>query len=197
VTAAHTTGAGFWSEGLGTLRARSQDSHENLIIHGTQDPCVSDIAFTQGRNNGGENVLCQYGSVAGTLSARHDSSPCADRGQNIIAIPINTQSFISGAIGGKMGRGTGFGIREDGEPAYTIQANHSHGVATRSRVRRLTPLECERLQGFPDGHTDIQEHTPDGPRYKALGNSMAVPCMSWLGQRLDLIDRGVSEATGK
>jgi len=52
------------------------------------------------------------------------------------------------------------------------------------QVRRLTPTECERLQGFPDGYTDIQDNTPDGPRYKALGNSMAVPVMRWIGQRV-------------
>jgi len=56
-----------------------------------------------------------------------------------------------------------------------------------SAVRRLTPVECERLQGFPDGYTDIRpkgKSTPDGPRYKALGNSMAVPVMTWIGQRI-------------
>jgi len=54
-------------------------------------------------------------------------------------------------------------------------------------VRRLTPVECERLQGFPDTYTDIQpngKQTPDGPRYKALGNSMAVPVMKWIGERI-------------
>jgi site-specific DNA-cytosine methylase len=57
-------------------------------------------------------------------------------------------------------------------------------------VRRLTPKECERLQGFPDNHTLIPwrgkpaEQCPDGPRYKALGNSMAVPCMAWIGSRI-------------
>ena len=59
-------------------------------------------------------------------------------------------------------------------------------------VRRLLPVECERLQGFPDGHTQIPrgkktaDQCPDGPRYKALGNSMAVPVMRWIGQRIDL-----------
>jgi site-specific DNA-cytosine methylase len=56
-------------------------------------------------------------------------------------------------------------------------------------VRRLTPVECERLQGFPDGYTDIKpkgKDTPDGPRYKALGNSMAVPVMRWIGERIAL-----------
>ena len=57
------------------------------------------------------------------------------------------------------------------------------------------PLECERLQGFPDGHTLIAwkgkpaEECPDGPRYKAIGNSMAVPVMRWLGERIEAVDR--------
>jgi DNA (cytosine-5)-methyltransferase 1 len=58
-------------------------------------------------------------------------------------------------------------------------------------VRRLTPVECERLQGFADGYTDIQpkgKATPDGPRYKALGNSMAVPVMGWIGKRIQEVD---------
>jgi DNA (cytosine-5)-methyltransferase 1 len=57
-------------------------------------------------------------------------------------------------------------------------------------VRRLTPIECERLQGFPDGYTNIPWRkaidSPDGPRYKALGNSMAVPVMKWIGERIKL-----------
>jgi DNA (cytosine-5)-methyltransferase 1 len=58
-------------------------------------------------------------------------------------------------------------------------------------VRRLTPIECERLQGFGDNYTDIQpkgKPTPDGPRYKALGNSMAVPVMAWIGQRIQEVE---------
>ena len=71
--------------------------------------------------------------------------------------------------------------------------NHTGGVinpADRMAVRRLTPVECERLQGFPDNHTLISwrgkpaDQCPDGPRYKALGNSMAVPCMEWIGNKI-------------
>ena len=55
-------------------------------------------------------------------------------------------------------------------------------------VRRLTPIECERLQGFPDNYTNIpwkgRSSSPDGRRYKALGNSMAVPVMRWIGKRM-------------
>jgi DNA (cytosine-5)-methyltransferase 1 len=63
-------------------------------------------------------------------------------------------------------------------------------LAARMVVRRLTPRECERLQGFPDDYTSIPWKNkpavdcPDGPRYKALGNSMAVPCMRWIGRRI-------------
>lgn len=61
-------------------------------------------------------------------------------------------------------------------------------------VRRLTPVECERLQGFPDHHTQIPwcgkpaDQCPGGPRYKALGNSMAVNCMRWIGTRIQMIE---------
>ena len=67
--------------------------------------------------------------------------------------------------------------------------------ADRMAVRRLTPRECERLQGFPDDHTLIPwrgkpaDQCPDGPRYKALGNSMAVPCMAWIGKRIDAVEK--------
>ena len=52
------------------------------------------------------------------------------------------------------------------------------------QVRRLVVEECEFLQGFPRGYTNIKPNCPDGPRYKALGNSMAVPVMAWIGARI-------------
>jgi len=70
--------------------------------------------------------------------------------------------------------------------------NHTGGTITNSRVRRLTPVECERLQGFPDNFSNIpyrnKDESPDGPRYKALGNSMAVPVMKWIGQRIQEVE---------
>jgi DNA (cytosine-5)-methyltransferase 1 len=58
-------------------------------------------------------------------------------------------------------------------------------MANNMAVRRLTPIECERLQGFPYNYTNIKENCPDGARYKALGNSMAVPVMRWIGERIN------------
>ena len=69
-----------------------------------------------------------------------------------------------------------------------------HGVSYNTKVRRLTPIECERLQGFPDKYTEIpwrgktSDQCPDGPRYKALGNSMTVPVMRWIGERIAMVD---------
>jgi DNA (cytosine-5)-methyltransferase 1 len=74
------------------------------------------------------------------------------------------------------------------------QGGRSDGVMMPNMaVRRLTPIECERLQGFPDNYTDIKpkgKPTPDGSRYKALGNSMAVPVMKWIGERINQYERG-------
>jgi DNA (cytosine-5)-methyltransferase 1 len=62
-------------------------------------------------------------------------------------------------------------------------------IQTGVQVRRLTPMECERLQGFPDGYTAIAgDKTPDSPRYRSLGNSMAVPVMQWLGERIQKVN---------
>jgi DNA (cytosine-5)-methyltransferase 1 len=66
-----------------------------------------------------------------------------------------------------------------------------------SQVRRLTPRECERLQGFPDDYTLIPyrgKPAADGPRYKALGNSMAVPVMAWIGERIAAVEALAAES---
>lgn len=64
-----------------------------------------------------------------------------------------------------------------------------NAVLHKMAVRRLTPLECERLQGFSDFYTKINDKTTDAPRYKALGNSMAVPVMRWIGERIQLVNQ--------
>ena len=101
--------------------------------------------------------------------------------------------------------GSGLGISE--EPvAYTNTAKDVHGVGTDTHgantkhltVRRLLPVETERLMGFPDNWTRIPwkgkkaEQCPDGPRYKACGNSMCVNCMEWIGERIEKVERNRS-----
>ena len=95
---------------------------------------------------------------------------------------ISQPLMAGGPVGGN--QGGDFIVQQPVAPAFT--------------VRRLTPVECERLQGFPDNFTAIPwrkkgaEDCPDGPRYKALGNSMAVPVMRWIGERIRLIDDYIS-----
>jgi DNA (cytosine-5)-methyltransferase 1 len=74
------------------------------------------------------------------------------------------------------------------ETMPTLVSKGPHAVFNSKVVRRLTPIECERLQGFPDDYTNIKEKCPDGARYKAMGNSMAVPVMRWIGKRIKEIE---------
>jgi len=102
--------------------------------------------------------------------------------KNPMAVAVGTDCYngtITGDITMTLKRG-------DGNPAINQPT-----VLQAMAVRRLTPVECERLQGFPDHYTDIQpkgKATPDGPRYKALGNSMAVPVMGWIGKRIQQVN---------
>lgn len=87
---------------------------------------------------------------------------------------------------GKEGGGKGY-LGSD-ELAFTLSVQQDQQVFSNMAVRRLTPVECERLQGFPDNYTNIRENCPDGPRYKAMGNSMAVPVMRWIGERIKMVE---------
>jgi len=241
-------------------------------------------------------VQTQYSEeLAGSLTARHDSSPCADRGQNVLAIrTANTSANGHGVSDGVAhtldqanGQCVAFSCKDDGrdvqddlaptmrsmnsvnsnqnaggqiavafqskasatnsmnptEIAPTMDKGKSDGIAVAfepgvmsrdggyvyMQVRRLTPRECERLQGFPDDYTSIPTwngwrkmdagETPescmadgleirqskkskkwmvkdaDGPRYKALGNSMAVPVMRWIGERIEAVESIMSEVS--
>ncbi|MGV6396931.1 DNA (cytosine-5-)-methyltransferase [Pseudomonas caspiana] len=139
--------------------ATSQDAESGLlVVHGTQDPGVSDsLAFALGRNSGQENAV--FAIQAGALRTNPLSGP------------------------------DGVGVQSN--KAYTLEARSEvQAVQAGSTVRRLTPTECERLQGFPDDYTLIPwrkkpaDECPDGPRYKAIGNSKAVTVVRWIGQRI-------------
>jgi DNA (cytosine-5)-methyltransferase 1 len=142
------------SSGPPYSRTGNQHSEvDALVVHGSQDPIVSDKAHAIGRNQGQENVLA-YG-----VKTAHTTS-------------------------------NGWGIQE--EKTHTLdRTGTTPAVFDKTNVRRLTPVEAERLQGFPDGHTDIGwkgKPTPDSHRYKAMGNSMAVPVMRWIGKRIQMVE---------
>ncbi|OQA81081.1 MAG: Modification methylase HaeIII [Lentisphaerae bacterium ADurb.Bin242] len=98
----------------------------------------------------------------------------------------------------------GVGVGVDGDPMNTVSASNVPGVGWQATVRRLLPDECERLMGFPDNHTRIpwkgkpEEECPDAPRYKACGNSMCVNVMSWIGMRINMMEKvAFAEATSQ
>jgi DNA (cytosine-5)-methyltransferase 1 len=89
-----------------------------------------------------------------------------------------------------------------GDPMFTLKkGGDQHGVLTPMAVRRLTPMECERLQGFPDNWSQIPwkgkpaDQCPDGPRYKCAGNSMAVPVMRWIGEQIARVELSLNNPT--
>jgi len=140
---------------------RQDAESETFVVHGSQDPdTLIDQAHTLGRNQGQENVIY-------TLASRGRPG-----GHNLECRSDGTANALLTPNGGRTGMGVG-------------------AIAHGPTVRRLTPRECERLQGFPDNYTRIAwrgkpaEFCPDGPRYRALGNSMAVPVMHWIGQQMD------------
>lgn len=125
-------------------------------------------------------------------------APEAGQGADLTATEIDTAPALTATADT---RGTDRGVRIVCATGETTHALRSVGadasedgtgrgtpiVSADWRVRRLTPLECERLQGFPDGWTDVPGAS-DSARYAALGNSMAVPVMRWIGQRIALVD---------
>jgi len=123
-------------------------------------------------------------NIAGTLRAEGENR--TSRPSNVIAQPV---AFSAKDYGADAVEGISPTLRAGNSNAGNQNSGNWVAVAHRAmQVRRLTPTECERLQGFSDGWTNIpwrgKPGAPDGPRYKALGNSMAVPCMRWIGERI-------------
>lgn len=209
------------AEVASTMSARDFKGATDLVmsIHGTQDPDVNEgFAHTLGRNSA------------------HDAQSPAVKGDGCLTLWDSQQKRIysanaeycptlSGSDGGGGRYPPAFAFHEntrgelrESEMAGTLSTGGGKpgqgysAVREEMQVRRLTPTECERLQGFPDGHTLIPEKKrkkldddvkaylrlqrpelsddelallcTDGPRYKALGNSMAVPVMRWIGERI-------------
>ena len=198
------------------------------------------ITPTLKSGNSGTNMtpcICEP-ALARTLTARGDSSPCADRGQNVVAVehvlcaatgqanaevmenrsatlvagheqPYIAHPTVSGTLcgsGAGLSRAAGMAnekdlcvvssvdcrnLKENGDISGVIQSKTTHGyslnyqnpVRIQYTVRRLIPIECERLMGFPDGWTEYGHDgklVSDSKRYQMLGNSIAVPCAAYI-----------------
>lgn len=126
--------------------------------------------------------LPNAGHEAGSMAVSEELSPTLKTDHNP-AVLCATDSGAHAAVA------------ENLAPTLTAHEGKSASyVSGYGPIRRLTPVECERLQGFKDGWTDVpyrgREHAPDSPRYKALGNSMAVPVMAWIGRRIQQAEEG-------
>lgn len=169
---------------------------ETFAVHGTQDPDTNrELAHTLGRNNGQENACIAFSYKDNGADATVDMAPTLRAGNHHTSHANGGQPPAIAFQPGNLSRGAGSAPSDQIFP--TLKADHGRGrsdqdphVFLGTQVRRLTPIECERLQGFPDNHTLIgwrgknADECPDGPRYKAIGNSMAVPVMRWIGERI-------------
>jgi DNA (cytosine-5)-methyltransferase 1 len=157
--------------------------HSHLVVHGTQDPCVlTDQAHALGRNNGQENAV--FAIQAGATRANPLSGPDGVGVQEGLAYTIEARSEVQMVADVSPTLRSG-NMRNNSNPSTEVDM-----LVGGPGVRRLTPCECERLQGMPDDYTLIPwrgkpaEECPDGPRYKAIGNSKAVTVVRWIGQRI-------------
>lgn len=165
-----------------------------LIVDGTRvndvrvydDPIIQTVISRWG--TGGGNVPAIYPIQDGRemekkqnglgVGNANDPSYTLDRtGAQSVAFAIQGTTIGRSDTAGPQGKGFG----EQDDPMYTIDTVGGHGVATPSVVRRLTPVETERLQGFPDDWTVDQA---DSHRYKQMGNAVTVNVVQWIGERL-------------
>ena len=156
----HRRGFGIGEAGDPSPTLTKNHSHavaQPIAFHPTQDPITSTDGTTHG-------LGC--GSSGGQASIA-------------VAQPV--------CLGGQHPN-AGIGIDQAPTLTSAMGAGGGHVPIVSMAVRRLTPVECERLQGFSDGYTNIPwrkaAESPDGPRYKALGNSWAVPVVRWIGKRI-------------
>ena len=200
-----------------SLRAEGFDASEDGT--GRETPLVP-VAIQAGAtrenpDSGPDGIGVRADGIAYTLEARAEVQAVAhpiafsakDHGADAgdIAPTLRAGGFTgSHANGGVMpavalygleltnqGSGGNVGFHSEAAPFRTLNCAGLPGIARTWAVRRLTPVECERLQGFPDNHTAVAyrgKPAADGPRYKALGNSMAVPDVRWIGERIAMVD---------
>jgi DNA (cytosine-5)-methyltransferase 1 len=160
-------------------------------------PTLRAGGFTGSHANGGVIPAIAFDARQSDVIQYGDKTGLLDTDGHTMAIAFRSDAGRSGearnpspdAEGRMRLRDAGFNVYE--EVAPTLDASSPHGFGRGMQVRRLTPRECERLQGFPDDYTLIPyrgKPAADGPRYKALGNSMAVPVMAWIGARMQRVD---------
>lgn len=181
--------AGFQANGSGSERAGAMTlaaSDDNGSNHAVLAPPLTTRPWS--------DRDCQHDRlVADTLKAHHGRGREDDTYIPEVVHTLRADGFDASAFQ-ERGRDGGPNLEHQADLAYSLNAPSGGGrrqemnVAAGMAVRRLLPVECEKLQGFPPGYTDVPfngKPTADGPRYKSIGNSMAVTCIRWLGRRVE------------
>ena len=187
---------------VGTLR-REMHGHEPCVLAFAQNQLgevrageVFNTINTNSNASGRNTPMVAFpANMSATQRASAEGVACNLQARNPTAVAISAETF---------------GLTTEQTPKFasnlaltlTKQSPTGGGqpqaVVSALQVRRLTPIECERLQGFPDNYTNVPHRgkpAADGPRYKALGNSMAVPCMRWIGERIRMVE-AIKESEG-
>lgn len=160
-----------------TIDARTHKGDDLVVVDNNEESVLAFDGYNQSVTE----------DIYRALRIGIDSGDC-------IAIPIHDQATrFNGRRGDKQdGKGNGLGVGHDGDPMLTLTQGDRHAVAETTlgetmQVRRLTPIECERLMGWPDNHTlprSDGKQNPDTTRYKMCGNGVASPVAQWIGQHL-------------
>lgn len=194
-----------------SLRSRSHRPGVNPPGRGGEDDMNLVCAITardyKGHDRGDSSANSKLVVAATLNSAGNQGGFSPEPGEHLVTHSLRAEGFDASEDG--TGRGTplvpiaevgaktqmgsgrnGCGIGHEGDPMFTLQAGKQHAIG----VRRLTPTECERLQGFPDGWTclcqPIEQYDsmrctcPDGPRYKTMGNAVTVPVIAYIGRMI-------------
>ena len=173
------------------LKAEGADASEDGTGRGTpiviaSRECAQAITANYGKQpdnsdtaEGPNLAICFPAEMSGTACASSEDIGIALSTKHTAAIAFDTTQITSKA---------NYSNPQPGDPCRPLAAGaHPPALATPMAVRRLTPRECERLQGWPDNHTLVPHHgkpMADGPRYKIIGNGWALPCVQWIGRRI-------------
>lgn len=163
---------------------------------------MHEIAKAEGHDASEDGTGRGVPLVAETLTANGDAHSGYRDEKGLIPVGINGGELRAGdsvpAVAFNWQSGGDCRGLELKSTAQTLTKEQTPAALSEMAVRRLTPRECERLQGFPDDYTLIPwrgktaDECPDGPRYKAIGNSMATPVMHWIGKRIASVEAIIS-----
>jgi len=164
--------------------AFAENSRHELRLEGGDGQRTGALSTGGGKPGQGVPMIAFPANLSATQHASTENLSPSLGALNPTAVAFNMHKSGNKA--------SSLGISEDRTDCLIATANSPFAVQQMGmQVRRLTPEECEALQGFPRGYTNVPHRNKpaaDGPRYKALGNSWAVPCARWIGERIEAVE---------